>query len=229
MVGEEGFKAIAEVAKTTGKAIDTGEKGGRYLAETFREAINAWAGAAADSAKGFRIRNRASVAIKTEKHLRNLGLDESFLIFEERAAIPLIDALSNESDDGLQDIWASYISNAANPKNNSIGITALITNAISKLEPEDKIVLDRLFEVDLEEMRQEPVKLKAEDFTVSSEGLNFSLTRFVALGLFSCDNSGTVGFAASESHRMPCNVEIYTEIGWFRALPLLLMFKQSVM
>ncbi|MBO0141587.1 hypothetical protein JZX87_10500 [Agrobacterium sp. Ap1] len=229
MIGDEGFKAATEIAKTTGKAIDVGEKSGRYLAEIFQEAIAAYAGAAADSAVGFRIRNRASVAVKTEKHLSALGLDATFLTLDERAAIPLVDALSLESDDGLQDLWAAYISNAVDPVNKSIGVTALITHAISKLEPEDKAVLDRLFELDLEEMRQKPIKLRATDFSVSPEGLNFSLARFVAIGLFACDNSGSVGFAASEAHRMPCNVEIYTSIGWFQALPLLLMFKHSIM
>lgn len=229
MTGDEGFKAAAEIAKTTGKAIEASEKASRYLAETFSEAINALAGAAADSAIGFRIRNRASVAIKTEKHLQALGLDRSFLQIEERAAIPLIEALSIESDDGLQDLWASYIANAANPQNTAIGVTAMITNAISKLEPEDKGVLDRLFELDLAEPQQEAMLLKPTDFNTTEESLNFSLARFVALGLFSCDNSGSVGFAADDGHKMPCNVEMYTSIGWFRALPLLLMFKQSVM
>jgi hypothetical protein len=229
VTGDEAFKAATEIAKTTGKAIDASEKASRYLADIFSEAINALAGAAADTAIGFRIRNRASVAIKTEKHLEALGLDRSFLKIEERAAVPLIEALSVESDDGLQDIWASYIANAADPRNSTIGVTAVITNAISKLEPEDKEVLDRLFEIDLAEPRQESIKLKPSDFNTTEEALNFSLARFVALGLFSCDNSGSVGFAADDSHKMPCNVEIYTSIGWFRALPLLLMFKQSIM
>lgn len=52
MIGDEGFKATTEIAKTTGKAIDAGERGGRYLADVFREAIAAYAGAAADSAQG---------------------------------------------------------------------------------------------------------------------------------------------------------------------------------
>lgn len=228
MIGDEGFKAAGEIAKTTGKALDVGEKGGRYLAKVFEEAIHAMAGAVADSANGYKIRNRASVAVKTAKHLRELGLDTQFLNIEERAAIPLIEALSVESDNDLQDLWASYIANAADP-NTTIGVTAMITNVISKLEPEDKGVIDRLFELDLAELRQKSLKLKAEDFNTPEQALNFSLARFVALGLFSCDNSGSVGFAAGEGHKMPCNVEIYTSIGWFRALPLLLMFKQSIM
>lgn len=228
MIGDEGFKAAAEIAKTTGKAIDAGEKGARYLAEMFAEAVNALAGAAADSAKGFRIRNRASVAIKTQSHLQSLGLDIHFLRIENRAAVPLIEALSVESDDGLQEMWASYIANAADPHQSTIGITRMITDAISKLEPEDKTVLDRLFQLDLAELRNDSIRLSSSDFQISEEALNFSLSRFVALGLFSCDNSGSVGFAAEESHKMPCNVEINTSIGWFRALPLLLMFKQSL-
>ncbi|MXN48023.1 hypothetical protein GR138_22705 [Shinella kummerowiae] len=228
MIGDEGFKAAAEVAKTTGKAIEAGEKGGRYLAETFQEAIAAYAGALADSARGFRIRNRASVAIKTEKHLKSLGMDSSVLRVEERASIPLIEAVSLESDDGLQEMWANYIANAVDPSKGSIGITAIVTNVISKLEPEDKRVLDRLFEIDLAEMRRESLRLRATDFNVDEQALNFSLTRFVALGLFSCDNSGSVGYAAHEEHKMPCNLTVYSSVGWFQALPLLLMFKQSV-
>lgn len=229
MIGDEGFKAATEIAKTTGKAIDAGEKGARYLAETFADAINAIAGAAADSAKGFRIRNRASVAIKTQNHLRALGLETSFIGIEDRAAIPLIEALSVESDDDLQEMWASYIANAVDPRHKTIGITQIITDIISKLEPEDKSILDRLFDLDLSEARKDSIRLTPSDFKISDKSLNYSLTRFVALGLFSCDNSGSVGFSANEDHKMPCNVEIYTSVGWFRALPLLLMFKQSLM
>lgn len=228
MIGDEAFKAAGEIAKTTGKAIDAGEKGGGYLTKTFEDAIHALAEAAADSANGFKIRNRASVAAKTAKHLKALGLDSQFLKIEERAAIPLIEALSVESDDDLQELWAAYIANSADP-NAPVGVTAMITNVISKLEPEDKVVLDRLFELDLAELLQESLKLKAEDFKTSEQALNFSLARFVALGLFSCDNSGSVVFAARDGHKMPCNVEIDTSIGEFRALPLLLMFKQSIM
>ncbi|WP_312367020.1 hypothetical protein [Ensifer sp.] len=229
MIGDEGFKAAGEIAKTTTKAIEAGEKGGSYLAKTFEDAIHALAGAAADSAAAFRIRNRASIAVKTEKHLRSLGLDKSFIAMEERAAVPLIEAFSVESNDDLQELWASYIVTAIDPNSPAIGVTAMITNVISKLEPEDKGVLDSLFELDLAEPRRESIKLKNADFNTTEESLNFSLARFVALGLFSCDNSGSVGFAADDGHKMPCNVEIYTSIGWFRALPLLLMFKQSVM
>ncbi|MER8839451.1 DUF4393 domain-containing protein [Mesorhizobium sp. M0913] len=228
MIGDEGFKAAVEIAKTTSKVIDAGEKGARYLAETFAEAVNALAGAAADSAKGFRMRNRASVAIKTQRHLQGLGLDINLLRIEDRAAVPLIESLSVESDDGLQEMWASYIANAADPHQSTIGITRIITDAIGKLEPEDKTVLDRLFLLDLAELRNTSLRLSSSDFHISEEALNFSLSRFVALGLFSRDNSGSVGFAAEKSHEMPCNVEIYTSIGWFQALPLLLMFKQSV-
>jgi hypothetical protein len=72
VMSDEGFKATGEIAKTAGKAIDAGEKGARYLVGTFREAIAALADAAADSADGFKIRNRASVVVKTQKHLQGL-------------------------------------------------------------------------------------------------------------------------------------------------------------
>ncbi|MBU2534497.1 MAG: hypothetical protein KKB37_17290 [Alphaproteobacteria bacterium] len=228
MLGDEGFKAAGEIAKTTAKAIDATEKASGYLAVTFRDAIGAIAGSAADSAVGFKIRNRASVAVKTLEHLRKLGLDASFISIEERAAFPLIEALSVESDEGLQDLWAAYISNSVDPKSSAIGVTAIITQTISKLEPEDKGVLDRLFGLDLAEPIHESIKLSSSDFNTTEESLNFSLSRFVALGLFSCDNSGSFGWAPHQGHRMPCNLEIHTGVGLFRALPLLLMFKQSV-
>lgn len=228
ILSDEEAKAVQEAAKLGQKGIDAASSAGTYLTGTFRGAVRFLAMAAEDSAAGFFIRNRAAVELKTRNRLEELGVDRNFRPIGERNYVPLLEAISLEADESLQDVWAAYIANAMDPSKPEVGISRQLIEVIKRLEPEDLPVLRRLFVEDLATPRHDDIRLAAADFPVGDEGLATSLSRLAALGLFSFDSSGQVGWAAPEGWRKPCQLEIAASIGDFRAQPLLLLLQRSV-
>lgn len=228
ILSDEEAKAAQEAAKLGQKGIEAASSAGTYLTGTFRGAIKFFAMAAEDSAAGLFIRNRAAVEVKTRKRLDELGVDREFRPIGERNYVPLLEAISLEANESLQDVWAAYIANAMDPAKPEIGISRQLVEMIKRLEPEDLPVLRWLFYEDLRTPRKEAVRLTASEFPVTDEGLVTSLSRLAALGLFSFENSGSAGWAPPEDWRKPCQLEVVSSIGNFRAQPLLLILQQSI-
>jgi hypothetical protein len=226
---DETAKAAQEVAKLGQRSLETANRAGGYFAETFKEAIGHIAAAASDSAEAFRIRNRASVLVKTKAKLAALGVTENYRAIEDRVAVPLIEAISVEGDETIQDAWAGYISNALDPDKPHITINRILIGVIRSLEPEDLPILRRIFEIDLGVPVKDAVKLIPSDFELSDAAINYTLARLLSLGLFSFSNVTALllsgGNNAGIGH--PCRVEISTSMGAYSSLPLLLLLKQA--
>lgn len=221
-------KAAQEIAKFGQNSLDNLSKAGRYLTGTFRGAIGFLASAAEDSAHGFWIRNRAAVNSKTVARLRELGIQDEYCPIGERNEGLLLEAVSLESDENLQEIWSAYISNAMDPSQPGVSIDRYLIRVIKDLEPSDFPVIQRLSYEDLAIPRRSEIRLRVDDFSVGDGHLVTSLSRLAAIGLFTFKNSGSVGFAAQEGWEKPCQLEVETSIGNFRALPLLLVFQRYI-
>jgi Abortive infection alpha len=230
LLNDQEAKAVQEVAKLGQKTVDTVTAAGRYLTKVFEEPIRFIAMTLNDSAAGMFIRNRASVIKKTEAHLARLGVKkDSFQRIEERNIIPLLEAISIESDETVQDIWATYIANAMDPKKENLNINRQLIDLIKKLEPKDLPILTRLNREDLAQPRNRPIRLKVDDFLMAEGDLNESLARLTALGLFIYETGGVTGFAPPKEWEVPCNLKIITSLGEFTAQPLLMTLQTSLM
>ena len=228
ILSDEEAKAVQEASKLGQKTIRVVEKGCGYLAKTFGEAIEQFAGAMADSAQGYRQRNVASVEAKTNAHLARLGVEDHFKLIDQRNAVPLIEAIAIEPDENIQEIWARYVANCLDPKRPTITVNRPLITVIKNLEPGDLPVIRRLFAENLGEPIRDPIRLEAGDFSLSDDTLADCVSRLGACGLFTLENDGSAGFAASEGYRMPCQLEVVTSLGVFRAQALLRLFQVSV-
>ena len=228
ILSDEEAKAAQEAAKLGQKGIEAASSAGTYLTGTFRGAIKFFAMAAEDSAAGHFIRNRAAVEVKTRKRLEELGIDREFRPIGERNYVPLLEAISLEADESLQDVWAAYIANAMDPAKPEIGISRQLIEVVKRLEPEDLPVIRRLFVEDLAMPRHKEIRLPVEEFPMDDVALVTSLSRLSAVGLFSFENSGSVGWAPPAGWSKPCQLEVTTSIGDFRAQPLLLLLQRSI-
>jgi len=228
MLSDEEAKAIKEVAKLGQKSLETADKAGSYLTQTFSGAIKIYAQAFEDNATGFRIRNRANVIRKTQDHLKKRGFETGFNEIPERNIIPLLESISLESDDEIQEVWARYISNAMDPTQISINVNRQIIEIIKRLEPVDLPILRILDLENLNEPRKDPIHLKVNDFDTSDESLVTIFARLAALGLFSFKNSGETKWATPDSYCKPCQLMVETTIGNFYVQPLLLEFQRSI-
>nr|WIE92043.1 hypothetical protein P9270_002205 [Mesorhizobium sp. WSM4875] len=225
MITDEQAKAAQEIAKLGQKGIEaTGDFGG-FFARTFGKAIEHIGEAMADKAAAYRLRNRARVVAKTKKYLDDLGVTD-FKAIDFRNGIPLLEGISDEPDEALQDVWAAYIANALNPEKPLVTANRQLIDIIKKLEPEDLKVLDLISLKDLNEMRRNTLKVDQNSFPMPVDELAKSLARLTALGLFTFENGPDALVMSRDDGGRPCRVVIETSVGEF-AVTLLLMYLKT--
>ena len=204
-------------------------KAGGYFEKYFDGFSTHLGGAAGDWMLGRRIRNMVVIMQKTDALLATAGLSSNYKKISERNAIPLIEAISIESDEGIQTMWAAYIKNALRGSHTR-GVERHLIRLIGQLEPADLPVIEVLLKQPLSTPVKTPIVLGVEDFnSVGEAELTQSLDRLAAAGLFSHDNDVshfvTLGSAASIA---PCKLKVATETAWHTATNLLLTFQEAV-
>lgn len=218
--------AIEELAKLGQKGIDSGEKAARYLTKYFDAGFAALGGAFGDSAQGFRVRNWIRVMQKTDAMLKAAGIEENFQRIQERNAIPLIEAVSLESDESLQDLWASYLRRALDPASPPGTLNRQFINIIRNLEPSDRDVLDALLGLDLDTPSILPRWIEMGTLSKRPEHeVLETLYRFDANSLLTLDNDMGMKWAPDDA--VICNVIVKTPTAYFRVSPLLISFRQA--
>jgi hypothetical protein len=227
MISDEEAKAAQEVAKLGQKGVEAASDAGGWLAKTFGKAFDHMSEAFADKAAAYRVRNRATVVAKTRAHLEKLGVTD-FKAIDFRSGIPLLESISDEPEDSVQDLWAAYLANALDSSQQSVVINRLIINVIKNLDPTDLPVIRRLAAEDLSVPVHDPIRLDHDHFSVEEPDLSNTFARLTALGLFSFENSGSVGYAPDPGWKVACQMEVNTELGEFRATPLLMLFNRSI-
>ena len=226
MISDEQAKAAQEIAKFGQKGIDAASEAGGFFAKTFGNAIEHFSQAIADKAAAYRIVNRVKIALKTQERLAKLGVTD-FKAIDFRNGVPLLEGISDEPDESLQDVWAAYLANALNPENPTVTANRQLINIIRQLEPDDLKILSGLSSQELNQSRSEALIKKAVDFLVDEEALNQCLSRLTALGLFAFEN-GPDRLVLEKSQERPCRVTIETALGEFHAMPLLVVLKNAI-
>ena len=219
VTSDEQARAAQEGAKFGQKAVDASTQAGGFLARAFGEALEHFAEAVTDKLSGYRIVNRAEVAVRTRKKLERLGVVD-YKCIELRTGIPFLEAISEEPDETIQDVWANYMANSLNADSSVVASRQLI-NVIKQLELADLRIMSA---IPLDEIESSTEVFKIINATAFSEDeltLNYSLARLAALGLFSL-------VAGNDAERRPCRITIETSLGEFNALPFLMFLKRAI-
>ena len=106
---EETAKASQEIAKTTGKAIDAGEKLGQFVARFISGPMEQASGIVEDKLKYLRWERQLRLMKRAEEFMKQLGMTEPSRAVPLKLAIPLLQGESLEDDDDLQDLWANCL------------------------------------------------------------------------------------------------------------------------
>lgn len=181
-MNEESAKAVQEVAKTGHKALEVAEKSGGWFAQFFEGGMRHLGAAFEDSMQGFRIRNRAKVLEKTHTELSRHGLLDNYRTLENRIAGPLIEAISLEDDETLQDVWARFIRNSSDPEKPKANRTLI--EVIKNLEPVDWPLIERLFSAGEK-------ALNWSDLASTEAEIIEAMDRLAAIGLFHFEDDNT--------------------------------------
>ena len=175
----------------------TGQQG-KALARTLPELIDSWFGdtarAGVDLIGGHYVQelakiNRAVVAEKIKARLEALKIQQPKPI-SPRVLIPAIEALSEESDDLLQDIWANLFTNAMDPSAD-VDLQKILIETLRQFEPIDTVLLHEIDEIvqgrsDIAEPNLEAI---ASKLGVRSMALALSHERLARLGCVQVNTS----------------------------------------
>ncbi len=110
---DEESKAIAEVAKTTGKGIDAIREMGRAISRYFGVTIEEAVGIFNDKLKYYRWERQIRLLCRANDLLAERGLRHPSKSVPLPFAIAVMENASLEEDDWMQDKWAALLANAA--------------------------------------------------------------------------------------------------------------------
>lgn len=137
-------KAIEEVAKTTGKAIEAGRELGGFLSKYVGGSLEQAMGIVEDKLKYLRWERQIRLIERANNLLAAKGLPQPTRKVPLQIAIPLIQGGSLEEDDWLQDRWAALLVNAADAASH-IEIRRAFISVLEDLTPLDALLLEKIY------------------------------------------------------------------------------------
>lgn len=190
---KEESKAVEEVAKTTGKAIDAAREAGGFIARFVSGPLEQGIGIFEDRLKYMRWERQVRYMQRSQEFLARAGLEFPTRPVPLKLAIPLMQGASLEEDDDLQDRWAALLVNAANASFQA-EIRRSYAAILEQLTPLDACILDVLYDIPFEQSQhngivtsQLPANVrlageKEQDLTLPAEEVVLSLSNLARLG-----------------------------------------------
>lgn len=110
----EEAKAVGEIAKTTGKAIDAAKAAGGFIAKYIGGALEQGMGIFEDKLRYLRWERQHRLMLRADEFLKRSGLEEPSRAVPLKLALPILQGATLEENDEIQDRWAALLVNAAN-------------------------------------------------------------------------------------------------------------------
>jgi hypothetical protein len=145
---EEEAKAVKEIAKTTGKAIDASRETGKFMAKFIKGPLEQAMGIFEDKLKYMRWERQISFIDKTNEILKERGLSEPTQPVAMKIFIPLVHAATLEEDDLLQEIWANLLVNAGD-KDSGVEIRRNFITILQDLSFIEVQILKKIYSIEL--------------------------------------------------------------------------------
>ena len=141
---EDEAKAIAEVAKTTGKAIDATSKAGQFIAKYLDGPLEQASGIIKDKLTYIRWERRVRLMDREAEFLRQRGLTAPTRTVPMSILVPIVQYGSMEEDNDLQDLWVQLLVNAGDAQSGVVVEPAFI-GILQNLSSRDAAILDKLY------------------------------------------------------------------------------------
>jgi abortive infection alpha-like protein len=153
---EESAKAAQEIAKTTGKGIDVGEKFGRFIAQYISGPLEQASGIFEDKLKYLRWERQVRLIKRADDFMKEIGMPDPTRAVPLKLAIPLLQGGSLEDDDDLQDLWARLLVNAADDRS-PVTIKRVFVDILQSIGPLEAKILQMLYALPFDEMQRRGV------------------------------------------------------------------------
>ena len=112
LFSESESKAIEELAKTGGKAIECADKMATFIARLTRGTLEEGFGIFEDKLKYMRWKNQIRLIQRANEFVKEANPDGTTRPLPLKYAIPLLQGASLEDDEYLQDLWARLLANS---------------------------------------------------------------------------------------------------------------------
>lgn len=190
---DEESKAVQEVAKVTGQAIDAAREAGGFIARFVSGPLEQGIGIFEDRLKYMRWERQVRYMQKAQEYLGDAGLVSPTRPIPLKLAIPLMQGATLEEDDDLQDRWAALLVNAANAKFKGEVRRSYVT-ILEQLTSLDAKILDIILALPFEQSRHagivtielpEYARIVGEnekEFPPPSDEVTLSLSNLARLG-----------------------------------------------
>ena len=189
---EEEAKAIQEVAKTTGKAIDAAREAGGFIARFVSIPLEQGIGIFEDRLRYMRGERQIRLMQRAQDFLKRVGLPAPTRPVPLKLLIPIMQGASLEENDDLQDRWAALLVNAANANFGS-EIRRSYVAILEQLTPLDAHILDVLYSLPFEKSKHDGIATaelplhahiteKEQESPLPTEDLVISLSNLARLG-----------------------------------------------
>lgn len=153
---EEETKAVQEVAKTTGKAIDAAREAGGFIARFVSGPLEQGMGIFEDRLRYMRWERQVRLMQRAQDFLNLVGLPAPTRAVPLKLLIPIMQGASLEENDDLQDRWAALLVNAANADFGNEIRRSYVT-ILEQLTPLDAQILDVLYSLPFEKCQHDGI------------------------------------------------------------------------
>ena len=152
----EESKAIQEVAKASGKAVDAAREAGGFIAKFIAGPMEQGVGIFEDRLKYMRWERQVRLMARAEEFMRLSGLKAPTRPVPMKIAIPIMQGATLEEDDSLQDCWAALLVNAGNASFLA-EIRRSYASILEQLTPLDARILDVLYSLPFDQSQHNGV------------------------------------------------------------------------
>lgn len=169
----EESKAIEEVAKTTGKAIDVAGQVGGFIAPLIKGSLEQGIGIFEDKLKYMRWERQIRLIERAKEFMKENGLDEVSRPLPLKFAVPLLQGASLEDDDYLQDMWAKLLVNSVN--NQSVELKRVYIDILERLSPLEGRILEKIYGLPFNEIQHAGLVAYQlpQNVTIEKEGTDY--------------------------------------------------------
>ena len=141
----EAGKAIQEVSKATGKAIDLAETFGGFISRFVAGPLEQGVGIFEDKLRYLRWERQVRLMDRAEQLMSSLGKSAPTKPIPLKLAIPLFQAASLEDDDYMQDMWAKLLVNASISERR-VELRRAHIDILERLSPFEALIFKKIYE-----------------------------------------------------------------------------------
>ncbi len=157
-------KAVQEVARTTGKAIDAASKLGSFLDKIVGEGLVQIGASFSDWTQKYRYTNLLKLIDQIDAiHIKRKIEGKTTPVLPKHL-IPILEYASLEDSNEIINLWAGLIANATDP-NKNFQIKRLFIEILSNLDPIDAQIIEHLSNAD---DLMEPIRIHTKSYRNAS-------------------------------------------------------------